>query len=133
MHGWDIQTSLHEPSPTLSEASIPILIEKHALNSSRPWRVPFPRSAHASGLLRYRFDVTGSGATRRDILVEGDKARMEPPSETPANVYVRGDTGNFVLLLSGRLFLNALLAAGSFEAEGDLELIPVFDRWLEGY
>lgn len=73
------------------------------------------------------------GADRQDVVVEGDKARMEPSREAPANLYVRGDTGTFVLLMYGHLSLDSALATGSFKAEGDLALVADFDRWLEGH
>jgi putative sterol carrier protein len=72
-------------------------------------------------------------AARRDIVVEGEKARMEPPGEVSANLYVSGDTGTFILLMYGRLSLASALATGSFKAEGDLELVADCDRWLEGH
>jgi hypothetical protein len=133
VHDWDIRTSLLEPSPTLSVASTLFLMEKHAQNRNRPWRVPFPRSIPASGPIRYRFDLTGMGAAKRDIVVEGDKARMEPSGAAPADLYVRGDTGACVLLLYGRLSLGSLLTAGSFKAEGNMTLLYDFDQWLEGH
>jgi hypothetical protein len=57
---------------------------------------------------------------------------MEIPGETPANLDVRGDTGIFILLMYGRLYLDSLIATGSFKAEGDV-LVPDFDRWLEAH
>ena len=132
IHAWDIRSSL-EPSPSLSVDSIPILMEKLP-NNRRPWTIPFPSRATASGPIRYRFDLTGMGADGQDVVVEGDKARMEPSGEAPANLYVRGgDTEAFILLIYGRLSLDSAIAAGSFKAEGDLELVPDFDRWLAGH
>ena len=131
VHEWDIRSSL-EPSPSLSVASITVLLEKLPTNR-RPWTLPFPSRATASGPIRYCFDLTGMVAAKRDIVVEGEKARMETPGEVSANLYVRGDTGTFILLMYGRLSLASALATGSFKAEGDLELVSDFDRWLEGH
>ena len=102
-------------------------------NNRRPWTIPFPSRPTVSGPIRYRFDLTDMGANRQDVVVEGDKARMETPGEAPANLYMRGDPGTFILLMYGRLSLDSAIAAGSFKAEGDLELVPDFDRWLEGH
>jgi uncharacterized protein (TIGR03083 family) len=130
VHEWDIRSSL-EPSPSLSVASIPVLMEKLPTNR-RPWTMPFPSRPTSSDPVRYRFDLTGVHADRRDIIVEGQKTRMEIPGETPANLDVRGDTGIFILLMYGRLYLDSLIATGSFKAEGDV-LVPDFDRWLEAH
>lgn len=73
------------------------------------------------------------GADGRDVVVEGEKTRLESAGEVPANLSVHGDAGTFVLLMYGRLSLGAAIATGSLKAEGDLELIPDFDRWLEGH
>ena len=132
VHEWDIRSSL-EPLPTLSVASLPVLMQKLTNPRYRPLRVPFPSSTRASGPIRYRFDSTDRNADRRDIVVEGEKARMEPPGEALANLYVRGDTGTFVLLMYGRFCLDSAIATGSFKAEGNLELVPDFDRWLKGH
>ena len=128
VHEWDIRTSLQEPSPMLSPASISFLMTKHAQNRNRPWRVPFPRPARAADPLRYRFDMTGPGADKQDMVVTGDTARMEPAAETPAHLEVRGDTGTFVLLLYGRLSLHEAITSGGIEAQGDLVLASKFDQ-----
>lgn len=72
-------------------------------------------------------------AGRRDIIVEGDRARMETSGDGSANLTLASDTGAFVLLMYGRLTLDSAKAAGRLMVEGDLELIPAFDRWLEGH
>ncbi len=131
IHEWDIRSSL-EPSPSPSVDSTSVLMEKLP-NNRRPWTIPFPSRPTVSGPIRYRFDLTDMGANRQDVVVEGDKARMETPGEAPANLYMRGDPGTFILLMYGRLSLDSAIAAGSFKAEGDLELVPDFDRWLEGH
>lgn len=131
VHEWDIRSSL-EPSPSLSEESIPVLMEKLPTNR-RPWAIPFPYRSTSSDPIRYRFDLTGMGADKQDVVVMGDRARLEPPGETPANLYVRGDTGTFVLLMYDRLSLSLAIATGSFKTEGDLERVPDFDHWLAGH
>jgi predicted lipid carrier protein YhbT len=98
----------------------------------RPWAIPFLCRSTSSGSLRYRFDLRDMGA---DIVVTGDKARMEPPGEAPANLYVHGNAETFVLLMYDRLSLDAAITTGSFKVEGDLERVLVldFDRWLAGH
>lgn len=132
IHGWDIQ-SVFEPSPTLLVSSLPVLLQKIANPWYRPLRVPFPSRSAASDPIRYRFDLTDRDADKRDIIVVGEKARMEPCGEDPANLYVYGNTETFVLLMYGRLSLVSTIAAGTFTAEGEMELVPDFDRWLKAH
>jgi len=47
-----------------------------------------------------------------------------------ANLTLIGMASSFVLLMYGRLTLDSAIAAKLFNAEGDMGLIPIFDRWL---
>ena len=129
VHEWDIRSSL-EPSPSLSANSLPVLMEKVPSNR-RPWTLPFEATSTSSRLIRYRFELTGEAGGWQDVAVGKDKVRMETPGEGSANLTLAGDTGTFVLLMYGRLTLDSVIAAGSFKAEGDLGLVPDFDRWLK--
>ena len=131
LHEWDIRSSL-EPSPPVSEESMPVLMEKIPGNRGRPWSISFPDMKDAPGPIRYRFELTGEACGKRDILVEGNKARMEPAGDVSANLTLAGDTGTFILLMYGRLRLESAIATGGFDAKGNLGLVPGFDRWLEG-
>ena len=131
LHEWDIRSSL-EPSPPVSEDSMPVLMEKIPSNRSRPWSIAFPDMEDATGPIRYRFELTGEVGGKQDILVEGGKARMETAGDGSANITLAGDTGTFVLLMYGRLRLESAIATGGFHAKGNLGLVPGFDRWLEG-
>jgi uncharacterized protein (TIGR03083 family) len=128
VHEWDIRSGL-EPSPKLSAESIPVLMEKLPSNR-RPWTIPFQTGSTPSGPIRYRFELTGVAGGRRDIVVEGDKARMETQGEGSANLTLAGATDTFVLLMYGRLRLGSAVAAGRLKAKGDRGLVPDFDRWL---
>jgi len=130
VHEWDIRSTL-EPSPPLSVNSVPVLMEKIPGNG-RPWILPFETASTSPGPIRYRFDLTGAGAKKLDVVVENNKGRLETAVEAPASVSLSCDTGTFVLLMYGRLSLDSAMAAGRLKAEGDLELVPDFDRWLEG-
>ena len=132
LHEWDIRSTL-EPSPPVSEESMPFLMEKIPGNRGRPWSIAFPDMKDAPRTVRYRFELTGEAGGNQDILVEGDKARMEPAGEGSANLTLAGDTGTFIRLIRGRLRLESEIAIGGFNAKGDLGLVPGFDRWLEGH
>ena len=50
--------------------------------------------------------------------------------EGPADLYLTGDTDSFTLIVYDRVSLDENIASGRFTAEGDLELVAEFDRWL---
>ena len=101
--------------------------------NSRPWRVPFPTRPDLCLLKRYRFNLNGPGGIRLDVAVEGDIPKLEASGEVPADLYVTGDTSTFILMMYNRLSMDSALSSGSFTAEGDLELVGDFDRWLAAH
>jgi hypothetical protein len=133
VHEWDIRSSLG-PAPPLSAESLPVLMAKLPLDkpptNRRPWRTPFPTWYDPSRPVRYRFDVSGAGGAKLDIVVEGDTPRLEAAGEGPADLSVTGDTSTFVLMVYDRLSLDWAISTGNFTAEGALELVVGFDRWL---
>ena len=131
IHEWDIRSTI-EPSPPLSEDSLAWLVERVS-SRRRPWTLPFLTDRAASGSLRYRFELTGAAGGRRDIVVEGDKPRLETEAECPANLFLRGDASSFILIMYDRLTLKSAIDIGRFAAEGDLELVSDFDRWLAAH
>ena len=56
-----------------------------------------------------------------------------PSGEGPADLYVTGDTSTFILMMYNRLSMDWALSTGSFAAEGDLELVADFDKWLAAH
>ena len=56
--------------------------------------------------MRYRFVVTGLGPSKPDIVVERNTLRMEDAGDA-ARVTMRCDTETYVLLVYGRLDLEA--------------------------
>ena len=127
MHGWDIRSRL-EPSAHLSAESLPILIDMVPGLLGWAFR-PGPRLPSP---VRYRFELTGTGASNSDIVVEGDKAYMESAVAAPANVTFHCDTETFMLLMFGRLAVDAAISAGRLAVEGDNELVAEFERWFKG-
>ena len=82
--------------------------------------------------LRYHFVVTGLGPSKPDSVVEGNTLRMEDAGEYRQGSLVRCDTETYVLLVYGRLDLEAALASGRLMIEGDPELALAFGRWFRG-
>lgn len=127
LHGWDIRSSL-EPEAHLSAESLPILIG--LIPQLIGWgfwsgsRLPSP--------IRYRFHLTGPGASHSDILVAGDTVQMEPVGTDMAHVTFHCDTETFVLLMLGRLPLPAALAESRLVATGEAEWVDAFAQWFRG-
>ena len=131
LHEWDIRSTM-EPSTPVSEGIIPVLLEKIPGNRGRPWSMIFPATTNSPAPLRYRFQLSGIGANKLDVVVEDTKAHLETAVKAPANVSVNCDTGTFVLLMYGRQTLGSAMSSNRLTAEGVAELICVFDSWLEG-
>lgn len=132
VHEWDIRSSI-ESSPSLSVDSIPVLMERIP-NSRRPWTLHFPSSTiPAPGSVRYRFHLNGPEGGERDIVAENGRASMEATGDSPADLHLTGATESLILLLFGRIKLDSAIASGRFTAEGDLGLVPDFDRWLAAH
>ena len=136
VHEWDIRFGLGG-TPVLSAESLPVLMGKLPLGkpptNSRPWRVPFSTRPDLCLPKRYRFNLSGPGGVKLDFAVEGDIPGLEASGEGPADLYVTGDTSTFILMMYNRLSMDWALSTGSFAAEGDLEMVADFDRWLAAH
>ena len=128
IHGWDIRSGLERTAP-LSAESLPVLMEIAPDYFSR-WG--FRPDAALPEPIRYRFQLTGVGATDSDIVVEGDVAHAEPAGVESPNVTFRCDTESFVLLVFGRLAVDAAISQGRLEIDGDREAAVGFSRWFQG-
>jgi len=64
--------------------------------------------------------------------VERNTLRMEDAGEAAPRVTMRCDTETYVLLVYGRLDLEAAMASGRLMIEGDRELALAFGRWFRG-
>ncbi len=131
LHEWDVRSTL-EPSTSISENLIPVLLEKLPTKVGRPWSISFPNMSNSPVPIRYRFELTSAGSGNLDVVVEGAKARLEPAAKTPANVSASCDASTFGLLMYGRLCLDSAIAAGRLTAEGDQGSMSDFDDWLAG-
>jgi putative sterol carrier protein len=76
--------------------------------------------------------VTGPGPSKSDMVVEGNTLRMEDAGGTTADVTIRCDTETYVLLVYGRLNLEAAIAAGRLTIEGERHLAMAFGQWFRG-
>jgi uncharacterized protein (TIGR03083 family) len=132
VHEWDIRAAL-EPEAHVSPASIPAImttISESIASGSLRWA--FWSGPYLTTPVRYRFVVTGLGPSKPDIIVERNTLRMDDAGDATARVTMRCDTETYVLLVYGRLNLEAALASGRLTIEGDRELALAFGQWFRG-
>ena len=132
LHEWDIRAAL-EPDAHLSPASLPAIlttISESIASGSLRWAFwsgpPLPTP------VRYRFAVTGAGPGRSDVVVDGSAVRMEDAGGTTAAVTFRCDPETYVLLVYGRLDLEAAIAASRLTIDGDRQQAMAFGQWFRG-
>ena len=132
VHEWDIRAG-REPEARLSPASIPAImttISESIASGSLRWafwsgpKLPTP--------VRYRFIVSGTGPSKSDIVVDGDRLRMEDAKGTTADVAMRCNAETYVLLVYGRLDVEVASAAGRLIVQGDKALATAFGQWFRG-
>ncbi len=128
VHGWDIRSGL-EPEAHLSVESLPVLMD---VVPGQLTRFIFSPGARLAEPIRYRWELTGTGARNSDVVVEGDKASMEPARTGQADVTFRCDAETFVLIAFGRLTIDAAVATSRLAIEGDNRLAYDFQRWFPG-
>ena len=133
IHDWDIRANL-DPAPHLYPESLPVLLER--VPTFVAWA--FRPAASLAAPLRYRFQLTGTIAGGRDVVVEGDRVRVEPApeasaeasAEAPIEGTLRAEAETFVLLMCGRLSADGAMAEGRLAAESDGKLVADFGRWF---
>lgn len=126
MHGWDIRSAL-EPEAHLSDETLPVLMDVLPLQLTRFRFSPRPRLPEP---IRYRWELTGAGASDSDIVVEGDKASIEPAGTGKADVTFYCDTETFYLIALGRLTTDNAIAADRLTIQGDNRLAYEFQGWF---
>ena len=78
------------------------------------------------------FEVTGTTSSKIDIVVEGDTARVDEVSNTPLHVHFHSDPEAYVLVMYGRLSLEAASTAGRVRVEGNRQMAVAFGQWFKG-
>jgi len=132
VHEWDIRAGL-EPEAHLSPASIPAImttISESIASGSLRWA--FWTGPTLSRPVRYRFVVSGIGPSKSDIVVDGERPRMEDANGTMADVTVHCDAETYVLLVYGRLDFEAAIASGRLVVQGERTLAAAFGQWFRG-
>ena len=126
MHAWDIQ-SVVDPSTSLLPESLPILMERIPAMLSGT----FQPDTRLRSPIRYRFLVTGAVTGGHDLVLEGDRLRVEPIGTAEAQVTCRSDTETFALPMFHRLSPQTAIASGRLTVEGDRGLMLTFGKWFK--
>jgi uncharacterized protein (TIGR03083 family) len=126
LHRWDIQSKL-EPGAHLSGEGLQYLLEH--LEEYMHWAFivgpDFAESRH------YRFQLTGAVSDVKDIVIDGQQARLADPHGSSVDAVFRCDAEDFLLLVCGRTKFPEAVANGILVPEGDAEVPGEFTRWSQ--
>jgi hypothetical protein len=127
IHGWDMRTAF-DAAAVLSERPLPVLVGLAQRWLSNTFR-PVPQLAAP---IRYRFDVSGPAPLRQDVLVSQESCSLVPAADSSADVTFRCHTGNYILLVYGRLPLERAVATGRLEIDGNRAQAFLFPALFQG-
>lgn len=128
MHGWDIR-SRFEIEARLSDDCLPVLM---GMLPAQLERFIFRSGARLPEPICYRWALRGPGATRCDIVVEGDRASVGSPTTGTADATFYSDTETFAFMAFGRLSIEAAIGAERLTIDGDKKLARQFQKWFPG-
>ena len=117
-----------DDTATLSERPLPVLVglaQRWLSNSF----YPAPR---LSAPVRYRFDVSGPVPIRQDVLVSQGSFQLVPVADIGADMTFRCHTGDYILLVYGRLPLDRAVDTGRLEIKGNREQALLFTTLFQG-
>lgn len=128
VHSWDIRWGL-ETGAEMWQEPLPLLVgrvPRWLANAFRPGLdLPTP--------VRYRFQVDGPAPVNEDLLVTGDEFRTEKGAHGEPDVVFRTDTGNYILLIYGRLNVAGAIAEGRIQVDGNQDQAANFTVWFQGF
>ena len=132
VHGWDIRAGL-DPSAGISEEALPQLVTM----VPRWLRTAFVSNQDSNPDLaaptRFRFDVTGVQPVKQDVVVTGQEYEIQDSPSGQADVTFHCDTGNYILLIFGRIAVEQGVASGRLKIEGTEERAVEFSTWFQGF
>ena len=129
MHEWDIHWAF-DPRSELADDSLPGLVSASGRAVRRAFR-PDPSRRRA---VRYRFSLSGPGATSLNVVLASDGATFEIGANAPApDLVFRCSTATYSMLIFGRLKLGPAMEQGLVEPEGNEQLTSEFiDAFVGG-
>jgi uncharacterized protein (TIGR03083 family) len=128
IHGWDMRSAFDD-SAEPSEQPLAVMVDRMV---PRWLTNTFSREGAPPSPVRYRFDVAGPVPVHQDLVVEGEKFSIEPVSGGDADVTFRCNTGNYLLLIYGRLDLSRGVPSARLEVSGNRELATLFNALFRG-
>jgi hypothetical protein len=117
-----------DAAATLSESPLPALVGLAPRWLSTTFR-PIPS---LTAPIRYRFDVSAPAPVRQDVLVSQDGLRIEPVTDSSPDVIFRCTTGDYLLLVYGRLPLDQAADMGRLEISGNRAQASLFTALFQG-
>lgn len=127
IHGWDIRVAF-DASATVSESVLSVMLDlaqRWLSNTFHP--TPDLRTP-----VRYRFDVPSPVPVRQDAQVSQDGFHVEPVADQRADVTFRCKTGDYLLLIYGRLPLDRAVDTGRLTIEGNRQHAALFTVLFRG-
>ena len=128
VHGWDIRAGL-DSSAAISEEALPQMVTM----VPRWLRTAFVPALDLPTPARFHFDVTGASKVAEDVLVNGQDYEVQPAGTVRADATFRCDTSNYILLIFGRIGVEAGVSSGRLEIEGSQERASEFTSWFKGF
>ena len=128
LHGWDIRWGL-DSRAELWEGSLAELVDL----VPRWIRIAFTPGLDLPTPVLYRFDVLSPVAVHQDLLVNGDAYEVSSSGTEEADAAFRCNTGNYILLMFGRLQVESAVGDGRLSVEGSLEQAKNFNAWFKGF
>ena len=127
IHSWDIRSGLDGAATIFQEplATLVGRVQRWLTNS-------FVRDSSLASPVRYRFDISQPVAVRQDVVVNSDSFSIEASSDGPADVTFRCDTGNYILLIYGRVDLGPASGQTRVAIEGNPDLAARFGALFPG-
>jgi uncharacterized protein (TIGR03083 family) len=127
IHGWDMRSAF-DAAATVSEGPLPVLVgiaQRWLSNTFHP-------TPDLTASVRYRFDISGPVPIHQDVLVSQDSFQLTPVANSPADVTCRCTTGNYLLLVYGRLSLERDIGPGRLQVEGNRQQAALFSTLFRG-
>jgi len=128
LHGWDIRWGL-DGAAELWPGSLVALVDL----VPRWIGIAFAPGLDLPTPVRYRFDVSSPVAVCEDLVVAGDSYKTKTSDTEDADATFHCNTGNYILLMFGRLQVERAVADGRLSVEGSMERAKDFNAWFKGF
>lgn len=128
LHGWDVRWGFNRTAE-LSEPCLPVLVDL----VPRWMDTAFMANNALPTPVTYRFDVTGPVIVRQDLVINSDSYNVLKSGLKVPDVIFRCETGNYILMIYGRLEIERAVKDERLTVEGSMELAKNFNTWFKGF